>query len=99
MVSINESMRFRKKDGVEMQKIDNDYILFLHDKNKIVNLNSSASFIWSMILDNSSFKMIERCFIHQYSNGDDNMVAALKHDVTNTVLLLLEAGAIELVSE
>lgn len=99
MLTIKENDRIQQKGIVESQKVGTDYILFLHDKNQIVNLNSTSSLIWELILDNQSFSMLLNKFISHFSGDNSIDENTLRSDATKVVTSLLQAEVIEVISD
>lgn len=96
MISINNDNVFKKKSSVEAQKVGTDYILFLHDKNKIVNLNSTSSFVWELIISNTPFSKITEEYISFFSRDINVNKIDLQDDVKSLIETLLENEIIEI---
>lgn len=99
MLAIKENDRFKQKGNVEYQKVGTDYILFLHGKNQIVNLNSTASIVLDLILDNQPFSIILNKFISYFSTNNSIDESILTNDATNVIKSLLQAEVIDVVSD
>lgn len=99
ILTIKDNDRFVQKGKVESQKVETDYILFLHDKNQIVNMNYTASFIWELILDNKSFSVILSKFVSHFSCNNSIDENILRDDATKVIESLLRADVIDVISD
>lgn len=83
------------KNNIECQKVGNDWILFLAETKQIASLNSTASFIFELIMNETNYENIKKAFVEYYSEKTEREEIVLIKDLVDTIEKLKDANIIE----